>query len=49
MEMKMTKILSTALAALALFGAVSAASAHPQNNDIVNDRLAFWHQFSSGD
>jgi hypothetical protein len=47
--MNMKTVLSTALAALALFGAVSAASAHPQNNDIVNDRLAFWHQFSSGD
>jgi hypothetical protein len=47
MEMKMKKVLSTALAAFALFGAVSAASAHPQNNDIVNDRLAFWYQFGN--
>lgn len=42
----MKKVLATAFAALTVFGAVSAASAHPQNNDIVNDRLAFWYQFS---
>lgn len=42
----MKKVLSTVLAAAAFFGAVSAASAYPQNNDIVNDRLAFWQQFA---
>lgn len=42
----MKKILSTVLAAAAFFGAVSAASAYPDNTDIVNDRLAFWQQFA---
>lgn len=45
----MKTVLSTALAALTFFGAVSAASAYPQNNDIVNDRLAFWQQFEDRD
>jgi hypothetical protein len=46
MEMTMKKILSTVLAATAFLGAVSAASATPNSNDIGNDRLAFWQQFA---
>jgi hypothetical protein len=44
--MTMKKILSTVLAATAFLGAVSAASATPNSNDIGNDRLAFWQQFA---
>ncbi len=42
----MKKVLSTVLAAAAFFGAVSAASAYPDNG-IVHDRLAFWQQFGN--
>ncbi|MBX2805414.1 MAG: hypothetical protein KTR19_05545 [Hyphomicrobiales bacterium] len=45
----MKTIITTALAAMTFLGAVSAASAAPQNNDIVNDRLLFWQQFADHD
>jgi hypothetical protein len=44
--MKMKKILSASLVAIALIGTLSAASAAPYGDSINQDRLAFWQAFA---